>query len=111
MGLDLALLPVDYEDEYHMSSHSILKLERRRNIWGDIASLPSSPAGDVTGYMGDEFCTRRKDPYGNDMRWVYAQDLAALKDHTSVQDDDRNQAIWTFLAALKPESKVILYWY
>ena len=111
MGVDLTLLPLDYENDNGGSAFSRLMLERRRELWDDIAKLPVNPIAKVTGYMGDNFGDETEDCYGEPLKYVFAKDLAELRDHEAVQDNDLNRAIWAFLAAIRPETKIVLYWH
>lgn len=111
MGVDLTLLPLDYERENSGSAFSRLNLERRRELWDEFVKLPEHPISRVTGYMGDEFGDKTEDPYGTPLKWVYAKDLLPLKNHEAVQDNDQNRAIWAFLEALNPDKKIVLYWH
>lgn len=112
MGVDLTLLPIDYEHNDGGSAFSRLMLERRRELWPDIEKqLPVHPIAKITGYMGDNFEARAHDPYGTPLTWAYAKDFSSFKDHEAVQDNDTNRAIWAYLAALNPETKIVLYWH
>lgn len=111
MGVDLTLLPLDYENNDSGTAFSRLHLERRRELWDDIEKLPKKPIGSVTGYMGDEFGRQTEDCYGGGLKWVHAKELLPLKDHEAVQDNDTNRAIWAYLAALRPDTKIVLYWH
>lgn len=111
MGVDLTLLPLDYERNGGGSAFSRLMLQRRCELWDDIAKLPSADIDSVTGYMRDNFQEQKKDCYGGGLKWVYAKDFSSLKEHLAVQDNDRNRGIWAYLAALNSETKIVLYWH
>jgi len=111
MGVDLALLPVEYEHNNSGSAFSRLTLERRKDLWDSIEALPQQPIHSVTGYLGDGFRTITQTPYGTVLTWVYAEEFSNLNKHSAIQDNSFNAAIWAFLATLPPKTKIILYWH
>lgn len=123
MGVDLSLLPFDCDHGTSFSfSHTLLELERRRELWDPIYSMETEsgePAPEnFTSYRGDPgadgehgYGKTTKTPYGDRIRFVSAFLLCKLKDHEAVRDNWKNRAIWAYLAELPPETKVALYWH
>lgn len=111
MGVDLTLLPLDYERDGSGSAFSRLNLERRRELWTEIAKMPMHPIAKVTGYLRDNFGDETEDCYGSPLQWAFAKDFAVFKDNEAVQDNDLNRAIWAFLATVSPDTKIVLYWH
>jgi hypothetical protein len=122
MGVDLRLLPFEADNAGGISfSHSILSLERRRELWDPIAKIEAAHGHDVP----DGFCSflsRGKDgdtcygrttttPYGSRLKYVTAGDLKQLANHPAVTDNHINQAIWAYLACLPDSTKIALYWH
>lgn len=110
MGVDLTLLPVDYDRKTGGMAFSRLKLERRSELWDDVQKLPSHPIAEFSAYVRDNYQEFTSDCYDDGLEYVYAKDLLTLKDHPAVLDNDQNRAIWGFLAAVRPDRKIVLYW-
>ena len=118
MGVDLTLIPVDADNGNLFFGHSLLEVERRRELWPLIkvmrcieitrpfschmASLPSGEVryGDVT-----------EDDYGEQLKTVCADDLLVLRNHDAVSGSNRNRAIWAYLHCLQRDTRIVLFWY
>ena len=118
MGVDLTLLPFD-ADFY---SHTMLQVERRRELWPKVTALDSAPLAlvskDFHCYLARDRNgeTRygtlpREDPYGTPYRCTTAGALSKLWTDPEVRDNVRNRAIWDYLAALPPDTRVVLHWH
>jgi len=111
MGVDLSLMPVDYHrDSNECTAFSLLRLERRSELWGDIEKLPVTSFKALTGHCGGRFETVTTDPYGSELTYATASDLLTLENHPAVQDNEKNRAIWAYLGKLRPDHKIALYW-
>jgi hypothetical protein len=121
MGLDLTLLPFD-GDIPHVElffSHTLLSCGRRQALFEAILALETLPvpANFTSFYSRDDayeephYGVTTTDAYGCAVRMVTAEALGALQQHPGVQAYPKNQAIWAYLAALPPATKVALYWH
>lgn len=120
MGVDLRLLPLDYEGPDITYSHTILSMERQRELWPKIEALPSTPAPRFTSFMAireaepdkGESCYgyATKDAYGQPLRCVTADDLRKCVMRL-VGLYEKNYAIGCYLSALPPETRIVLYWH
>ncbi len=124
MGVDLTMLPLDCDreaDEHGPAlqfSRSVLGVERRRELWpliekleqDEVSSSFSSFMG--TGQDGEHgYGNTTETPYGNPLKWARAGDLAKLATNQAVTNDAKNRAVWAYLSALEPDTKVALYWH
>src|SRR4051794_22704137 len=108
MGVDVSLYPVSFgDDDKGFYSFSILGLERRRELWDDLAKVSNYPCVSLTGHIGDNYCEKKEDCYGTKLRYALATDLAALANHEAVQDNPLNRAVWAYLGALNPDAKIV----
>ncbi len=124
MGVDLTLMPLECDHEgvhgkpAFQFSHSMLNIERRRELWPLIEKLARGRVStDFTGFMGEGsdgeygYGKVRDDAYGQPIQWAKAGDIAKLANHNAVTNDARNRAVWAYLSALDPDTKVALYWH
>ena len=123
MGVDLTLLEVTS----YACAHTILSMDRARELWSQFEAVEMTAGVPVpatfTSYMSrpeggecrvchtdSRYGVMKEDAYGSQIRMVYASDLLeGLK-----PDEDwttRNRAIWAYLAALKPDTRIALYWH
>lgn len=117
MGVDLRLLPL--MSNHGWLSHEIYSVERRRELWEDIAGLSQEPIPQPLGCFlahdpktGDTcYGDVEETPYGERITYTTAADLLSLKDHEAVKDNWRNRSIWAALAEMPPDWKIALYWY
>lgn len=120
MGVDLTLLP--YWNNNCNFAHTLLDLERRRELWDEIEKLKqcdvstgfSSYVSRVSdGTMKDEKCYGVVDetPYGEPLRYTIVGELLQVASHVGVTDNWKNRAAWAFLARCPTELKVALYWH
>lgn len=119
MGVDLTLMPLLGPDAgRHPVSHSLMDVERRRELWPAIAALPTHEFADgITCFRGRDkdgdpkYGVAVTDPYGERIKFVLAGDLAALKDHEAVADSWQNRAVWAWLSHAPAEWPIALYWH
>lgn len=120
MGVDLRLLPLDYEGPDITYSHTVLSFERQSRLWTKIEELPTTPAPRFTSFVAiigagpnkGESCYgyAEKDAYGAPLRCVTADALR----HCVMKLQNlrpRNHAIGCYLSALPPETRIVLYWH
>lgn len=118
MGLDLRLLPFDAD----CFSHTVLDCARRHELWDSIQKIENRVGRDVpdgfTSFSGrsqrhDDTCygLTIRTPYGENLKYVLTSDLLPLARHKAVHDNEKNRAIWAYLAQLNPQTKVALYWH
>lgn len=118
MGLDLKLLPFDFENKFISYSHTILDCERRSNLFEIIKRLPYSLCPECfISYLGHNddvqvecYGKTIEDKYGNALTYVFAENLVAFEDHQDVSDNHQNRAIWAYLRNLPSKTKVALFW-
>ena len=119
MGVDLDLLPIEgiQEDRTWELSVSVLRFERRAELWDDVKKLPCKPLKvDLRCHVarlgnGEQgWGSVEKDAYGEPVQYVRAKEFAALKNHPAIKDNDTNRAIIAYLLALHPATKIALYW-
>lgn len=115
MGVDLTLMPLLSEDFW--ASHDLLRLERRRELWDDVAKLPQKPIPKpISCYVARRpdgesgYGDATETPYGEAMTYTTAADLLTLSEHEAVQDNWMNRAVWSYLAKMPPHWPIVLYW-
>jgi hypothetical protein len=123
MGLDLSLLPVEAEfGDGTGFSHSVLALERRTGLFDAILDIEEREGAPVPGRFETFVCRddrfeethygdTRETPYGEPLLWVRAASLAELRSHPEATDFPRNRAVFAYVDALPPDTKVALYWH
>ncbi len=124
MGVDLTLLPLDCdyptEDDRpaFQFSHSMLRTERRRELWPLIEKLEQGEVSPgFTSFMGTGpdgehgYGKTVETAYGSPVKWATAGNLAKLATNHAVTNDAKNRAVWAYLSALDPDTKVALYWH
>ncbi len=112
MGVDVSLYPVSFgDDEKGYFSFSKLELERRRELWDDLAKVQNHPCTSLTAHLGDSYGKRTEDCYGTSLRYALAADLVSLATHEAVQDNTTNRAVWAYLGVLNPDAKIVLWWH
>jgi len=105
MGVDLTLLPLA-ADRIWMS-HDIIRVGRRRELWGLVAQLPQKPIPEPL-YCFDG--PHEESPYGERLTYTTAADLLTLKEHDAVTGSWTNRAVWAYLAQMPPDWPIVLYW-
>lgn len=123
MGIDLTLLPIDCENDTGTwgYSHTVLSCERAGKLWGELYMLEKRDGQPVpesfTTYLSRDdkyeephYGQTTKDAYGEPVRALPAKALMRYANHLGVKDQARNRAVWSYLKALPPETKVALYW-
>ena len=122
MGVDLRLLPFDHDAPGLTYSHTVLDCERCGALYdaiGDIATQHGENVPDgFSSYMSyDPACEcsvygpTPKDAYDSPLITLRAYQLLALRSHEGVIGDWRNLAVWAYLGALPPETRVALFWH
>lgn len=116
MGVDLTLLPV--LGNGHWFSHQVIQLERRRDLWDQIAELRQQDVPEkLSCYLArtaeGETCYGDidQDCYGDALKWTTPAELLKLKDYHEVQDNWQNKAVWAWLAEVPPDWPIVLYWH
>lgn len=117
MGVDLRLLPFDAD----FFSHTILDCERRRDVFDAITEVEEKIGRDVPdnfqsftacGADGEScYGATLRTPYGENLKYILVEDLLQFTFHVDVTDNEKNRAIWAYLAQLKGTTKVALYWH
>ncbi len=121
MGLDLTLIPVDHESDGWGFGHTLLDLERRRDLFEEIQATEHYEGGAVPKYFathisrddkyeGPHYGDTQETPYGKPLLRVSARSLLFHKHHEGVRDNARNRAVWAYLSELSPGTKIALYW-
>jgi len=130
MAVDLKLLPIEGStlrswDPVQWGtvvfSHCILTLTGRRQLFTEIGhaveaeTFPTVPKNFHTflsrGPDGETcYGDTQTDPYGDRIVVVPASFLLRFKDHDGVKNDSVNRASWAYLAELRPDHPIALYW-
>ena len=118
MGVDLSLLPFEHEEEQVAFTHSVLKCARSRNLAKEISrldasSVPSRFSTHISrndDYPVTHHGNTQKDAYGQDLKYVFAEELTQFSDHEHVRDNARNRAVWAYLGEIPKDTKVALFW-
>lgn len=121
MGVDLCLMPFEADFKGFAFSHSLLELERRRDLWEPIAEIEKAHGQAVptpfytfraTNAEGSTCYGNTIDTsYGDSLKCVTAAQLLPLAQHEAVTDNPINRAVWAYLACLSPETRIALFWH
>jgi len=112
MGLELILLPVDFENAKSAESYTIFHCDKDRYLFDQIEGIPERHFS-VTfkGLIEDEenfrYCSIEKDAYQEELTYALVKYLLKCTPHPEAL---KNQAIWAYLSKLSPSTKVALYW-
>lgn len=122
MGLDLSLLVVSNNGQF---AHTILRCTERSELFDDmlgwvarnVINLDVRPVADgFCSYLASadgntEYGEMRTDKYGEPLLTIPARALyAAYREHVGITEDAYNRAIWAFLGALPPATRIALHW-
>lgn len=128
MGVDLKLLELTtYGAGGSGYAHTMLAMDRRRELWGPIVEIEKAGGRDVpegfTSYlhrpeggeckacgMSTGYGVITEDSYGDRVKSVLAADLVA-KIKPDAEWTPRNRAIWAYLGALPEGTRIVLYWH
>lgn len=120
MGLDLTLLPFDADYDELCFSHTVLSCDRNGQLFCEIMALPSEPVLEgFSSYMSNEvvgdfdgihYGPTKTTPYGEQVTFVKARQLCKLQEIAGLVAY-KNVAVWAYLQALDPETKVALFWH
>lgn len=124
MGLDLKLLPLDYLSAGKSGpwgySHTVLSVNRNSELFDAIALLDDEelPQGaSIASYVGGDVPDGAKEgetcygvldqtPYGDRCTWIDVEALVpAFAKHMS------DQPVTAYLRAMRPGTKIVLYWH
>jgi hypothetical protein len=116
MGVELRLLPFDGP----WFSHTLLSCPARPELFAEIQTT----LGPIERDVPDDFATftsraqgaarygvTRTTPFGLPLKYVRAGELCGFAQHRDVTDNAATRAIWAYLAALDPTTRVALYWH
>jgi hypothetical protein len=123
MGVDLRLLPVDHESDRLSFSHTVLDLAVRRDWFERLDAMTDSRLGsdapdDFSCYVAHHeppceetgYGSKVNDAYGRRLRCLRAKDIVASAADFP-PDHAKNKAVLAYLAALPPDTKVVLDWH
>lgn len=117
MGLELTLIPVDFEGPDYWSGESLLEIGKNHDLTDQMR-----PGGTFTEHEvpvpvhchkkmmedgGVMYGPATETPYGSGLTYVFVHQLLELK------IDPENywtKAAWAYLAVLEPDGKIVLYW-
>ena len=123
MGVDLTLLPItENKDKTWGYAHTVLACTRDYVLYDRLRALPDEPVpASFTAYvaripdgeMKGEHCYGHVtyDAYEEPLRCVRAGELVTYRIRRRANTNQQNQAVWAYLAALPPETRVALYWH
>ncbi|MFI5297396.1 MAG: hypothetical protein ACHREM_04800 [Polyangiales bacterium] len=115
MSRNLKLLPVH---ERSWVSFSVLEVDPSPVLFDALEELKGLPVPEefesYVGCVGDEeeqgFGPTTSPFEGGSLLWVRAHLLCKFAQHEEVVDDATNRAAWAYLAALPPDTRIVLYW-
>lgn len=120
MAVDLFLLPMTADFGNSAFAHTTLEVERKRELWPLICSLPSQPVPPqfetLVSIEGPEELDNwmqgntQTDAYEKPLVCVFAADLKPLACHPLIRDSYVNRAVWAYLAELPDSLRVAVYW-
>jgi hypothetical protein len=127
MGVDLRLIPAthgrfDGPTSPFVLGHAVLHLDRDYGLWDRLRAIPSEPIpqDSFSSWFArredgeNEYGYCNEDPYGNRLRWVRAGDLATVLtqyDRDEGETPPNTRAAAAYVAALHPDTPVVLYWH
>lgn len=115
MSLDLALLPFDYDGGSFSYSHTVLRTYGGYELHDKIKQCNQLPVSDdFTSYLSREgdgdrdthYGKTTTTPYGERLTFTTAQELIR-----ATTEGDIGPATWAYINALKPQTKIALYWH
>jgi hypothetical protein len=110
MGVDLCLLPIKNIGSEYVTIRKELRLDRYRALLGVISDYTrEAPSIGLPVMIEGELVT--EDPYGCSLTWLKAEDFKQWANHEGVLGNSHNQEIWDYLDLIKPETKILLYWW
>jgi hypothetical protein len=115
MGVDLRLLPFDYDGGSSAYSHQILTYDGTYDFYDEINKLPQMPVPKSfhtfcsrdEAYEESRYGNTQETPYGERVKFVLAGDLVKIESGNWPQA----RATRAFLRELPPETKVALFWH
>lgn len=119
MSVNLSLLPFDHEtsNSTFAFSQTVLTCEQDSTLFSlveglTIGEVPEQFNSYVSREHGEEshYGVTRTDNYGDVVQYTTVRRLLELRAHPGVAERQKNRAIWAYLAALPPETKVALWW-
>ncbi len=113
MGLQLILLPVDYENDSSAESYTIFHCDKEYYLFDqireiEVACFPKKFIGFFEYEEQFRHGLIKETPYGEELTYALVKDLLRCFPHPEAP---RNQAIWAYLSKLSPSTKVGLYWH
>lgn len=121
MGIDLTLCPEKYQSSTWFLAYDRLSLMSDYRVFDQLEGfeyyektsglrahpLPPNAGFDWYGDEGIEQLT--EDAYGTPLTFMYAKDLSTL----DIPDDtsDWNKAVFAFVKALDPDTRIVLWWH
>jgi hypothetical protein len=117
MGLDLRLLPLDYDGENWGYSHCILEVGSAQDLYEALKDTPRTPVPtDFSTFVSQErnrgeysYGQTRTTPYGEPLQCVTVKDLTKIRNLVSRRQ--KRRAVWAYLAELSPDMRIALYWH
>lgn len=119
MGVDLTILPVDYNIEGKRICHSQLQFERRRELWDVIREKVVTRKIDkpISCFLARNTDGERcygeimEDPYGEVLEVTTFNEFVRILEHQGFTGLRRNIAIAAFIEAMPSMDEVVLYWH
>jgi hypothetical protein len=119
MGLDLTLIPFDCDTGVLAFSHTVLTLDRYRELFEDIGLLNQLPipakfhsfCGRHLGCDEPGYGQTEMTPYGEPIKCVLAGDLVKIGGKHLEKLNRKTLGVFAYLACLDADTKVALYWH
>lgn len=117
MGLDLTLLPIDHFNESLSFSHTVLRTYGGYDLFELLETVDQLPVpANFKSYLSrdDEYeathyGTTTQDPYGEHINYTTVGKLLAAVEKRS--SPWAPSTVMAFLEAMKPDSKIALFWH
>ncbi len=122
MGRDVYLLPFDGDGHGSSFSHTVLSVDRTLIVQTLFEALEGKGLvvpDHFNSFAGDDDPEHEEHTYGRTitdsydvpLRYVLVSDLLPFGIDEGVWKCPRNRAIWAYLEALPPATKVALFWH
>lgn len=116
MGIDVGFYVVVGDPVRRCYAHTKLEVSRDYPLHGKIkevmAAVGHPLTSPISGHFGDHYEDVMEDAYGAPLKWVHASELAKLSKYASAEGyPGHDDAIFAFLKALDPSTKIVVYWH
>ena len=112
MGIDLTIVPQNFPQLNDHLAYTRLGFMFRDYDYFDELQKISRPLNEVFRWYDDEGLTKRDDDkYGDKLTFIMASDFLKVKKVGKRKLSDWDKAIFAFIKALEPSTKLVLFWH